>query len=359
MTPIKSDKPHLKKQVNIDTYSLNAIMIILAVIIALLLITGIYFIVAATSESGPLDLDNFDTPAGSNASYPFKQEIEITVPAITDDTEVIPTKSETSAGIYSEFAALIDVTENTVIASKKAARELYPASMTKVMTLIVVIENLKTEDAMQEELTISAETVDRMYAEGSSGYGFKAGEKLTVEALLHALILQSDGIAANTLAEYIAGSEAAFVDLMNAKAQELGMTNTTFQNCTGLDHDYLLTTCQDVGTMMIYAMKNTFCANILTAKSYKLPDSFRPDNTYTLYHATLASKFDTLGVKNQLQTVEVTAAKSGWIGSASGHCLVTYAEGDNGHKYVLVTAKATTSEEAIADLIYIYNNYAK
>lgn len=359
MTPLKPDKPHLKKQVNIDNNSLTAMMIILAVILAILLITGVYFIIAATSESGPLDLDSLHTPAGSNADYPYKQEISVTVPPVTDDTEVIPSKSDSSDGIYSEFAALIDVTDNTIIASKKAAREIYPASMAKVMTLIVVIENLKTEDAMQKELTISAEVVDRMYAEGSSGFGFKAGEKLTVEALLHALILQSDGIAANTLAEYVAGSESAFVELMNAKAAELGMKNTTFQNCTGLNHDYLLSTCQDIGTMMIYAMKNPFCAKVLTAQSYKLPASFRPDNTYTLYHATLASKFDKLNVKNQLTSVEVTAAKSGWIGTESGYCLVTYAEGANGHKYVLVTAKAATSEESIADLVYIYNNYAK
>ena len=237
MTPLKSDKPHLKKQVNIDNNSLTAMMIILAVILAILLITGVYFIIAATSESGPLDLDSLHTPAGSNADYPYKQEISVTVPPVTDDTEVIPSKSDSSDGIYSEFAALIDVTDNTIIASKKAAREIYPASMAKVMTLIVVIENLKTEDAMQEELTISAEVVDRMYAEGSSGFGFKAGEKLTVEALLHALILQSDGIAANTLAEYVAGSESAFVELMNAKAAELGMKNTTFNNPCGLDEE--------------------------------------------------------------------------------------------------------------------------
>lgn len=359
MTPFKSDKSQLKKQVNIDNSSLTAIMIILAVIIAILLITCVYFIIAATSDSSPIDLDGNDILTGNNADYPYKQEISVTVPPVTDDTQVIPSKTDSSNGIYSEFAALIDITDNTIVASKKAAREIYPASMVKVMTLIVVIENLKTEDSMYDELTITSEVAERMYAQGSSGFGFQAGETLTVEALLHALILQSDGIAANTLAEYIAGSESAFVEMMNAKATELGMQNTTFQNCTGLDHDYLLTTCQDIGTMMIYAMKNPFCAKVLTATSYKLPANFRADNTYTLYHATLASKFDTLNVKNQLTTVEVTAAKSGWIGKASGHCLVTYAEGENGHKYVLVTAKANTGDEAIADLIYIYNNYAK
>ena len=312
--------------------------------------------IAAISTTDPLE--NGDAlPSGSTGEYPYKQEITIPALVIDDDTEVISAKTESSDGIYSEFAALIDVTDGKVVASKKGTREIYPASMTKVMTLIVVIENLKTEAAMDEELTITQEIFDEMLTEGASGYGFRVGEKLSVRALLHALILQSDGVAAKVLAEYVAGSERAFVDLMNAKAQELGMDDTSFQNCTGLHHEYLLTTCRDVGVMMTYAMKNPFCAEILSAKSYRLPDTFRPDNTYTLYHATLVSKFDAL--KPNTKTVEVTAAKSGWTGSDSGHCLVTFATGDNGHKYVLVTAKAKTGEEAIADMVYVYNTYVK
>jgi D-alanyl-D-alanine carboxypeptidase (penicillin-binding protein 5/6) len=318
---------------------------------------AIYFVCIASSESSPFDTGEPDISVGSIGDYPYKQEISVMLPTFADDTAVISQKTDSQSGIYSEFAALIDVTENKIIASKKGTREIYPASMTKVMTLIVVIENLKDASSMDEEITISKSTVEKMVAERASGYGFKEGEVLTVRALLHALILQSDGVAAISLAEYIAGSENAFVELMNSKAAAIGMENTTFKNCTGLHHEYQLTTCQDIGIMMSYAMKNTFCAEVLSAKSYKLPDSFRPEDTYTLYHATLASKFDAL--RPNVKTATVTAAKSGWIGSESGYCLVTYAVGNNGHKYVLVTAKAGTSEESIADMAYIYNTFAE
>ena len=355
MNLLKIDKSRDRGQASIDDTSLNYLMIIIAAILVLLITMAIYFICIASSEDSPFESPMDSLPVGSMGDYPYRQEITVSVPDFADDVAVISQKTDSQSGIYSEFAALIDVTDNKIIASKKGSREIYPASMTKVMTLIVAIENLKDASSMDDEITISKSTVEKMVAERASGYGFKEGEVLTVRALLHALILQSDGVAAISIAEYVAGSEADFVELMNAKAAAIGMKNTTFKNCTGLHHEYQLTTCQDIGIMMSYAMKNTFCAEILSAKSYKLPENFRPEDTYTLYHATLASKVDTL--RPTLKTSTVTAAKSGWTGSDSGYCLVTYAIGDNGHKYVLVTAKAGTSEESIADMAYIYNTY--
>ena len=358
MASFKNNPLNVKKQITIDNSSFNILLAVIAVLVVVLLTTGIYFICASGSGSGA-QLGGNDTSAGSVSDYPYRQEISVSIPQVDDDTDAISARSDDGSGIYSEFAALIDMTDNKIIASKKSAREIYPASMSKVMTLIVAVENLKNEKSMDDQITISKEVVDAMFAERASGYGFKEGEVLSVRDLLHALILQSDGVAALELANYIAGSEREFVALMNQKAAEIGMSNTSFQNCTGLHHDYLLTTCQDMGIMMMYAMQNTFCADILSAKSYKLPDTFREEtnNTYTLYHATLVSKFDAL--KPNTQTVEVMAAKSGWTGSDSGYCLVSYAVGNNGHKYVLVTAKAGTSEESIADMAYIYNTYVK
>ena len=349
-----SSKNRRAKGVDLDPTSLNLITLIIIAIVFILIATLVYFIVAGPT----LDLDgnDNDTPVSSLGDYPYKQDISISIPDYADDVAVIASNKNGTDGIYSEFAALIDVTDNKIIASKKATQDIYPASMTKVMTLIVVVENLKTEEAMDERLTISQKVVDKMITEGSSGFGFKAGEKLSVKDLLHALILKSDGIASLTLAEYIAGSESAFVDMMNAKASAIGMTDTNFTNSTGLHETYLISSCKDIAIMMSYAMNNTFCAEILSAKSHVLPDDFR-DDTYTLYHATLVTKFD--AIKPKTSTVTVKAAKSGWTGSDSGYCLVTFAVGNNGHKYVLVTAKANKSEESIADMAYIYNNYVK
>ena len=362
MTPFRMEKTKLKKQVHIDSHTLNFTIVLLVAILVLLLMTGVYFITIAVSGNGLAGFDGNDSTAVSgDATYPYKQEISVAVPEITDDTVTISARTDSSTdGIYSEFAALIDVTDNKVVASRKGTKDIYPASMTKVMTLIVAIENLKTEDSMNDKIVISSDVVEDMVAEGASGIGFEAGTTLTVRDLLYALILKSDGVAAISLAEYVAGSESAFVDLMNAKAEELGMEDTVFKNCTGLHEDYFISSCRDIGVMMSYAMKNTFCAEILSAYSYRTVNEQFPDGI-TLYHATLVTRLhnDMAGKKISPNTVEVSAAKSGWTGSDSGYCLVSFATGKNGHKYVLVTAKAETVTGTIEDLLYVYNNFAE
>ena len=343
----------VKKQVLLDSYSLNMLTMILAAIIALLLITGVYFLVVKLSagnvieNSGNTATDN-ETPAGNDVTYPFKQEISFSLPTYADDSAII-------SGINSPYAILIDVTDNKVVASKASTAEIYPASMTKVMTLIVVYENLKSVDSLNDKLTITQEYYDRKVSEQHSGDLVTVGQQLTVEDMIYNLILKSDGIAAMALADYIAGSESAFVELMNAKAAELGLTKTRFKNATGMHEKYHLTTAYEMATIMTYAMKNTFCANVLSALSHHNCDGT------AVYHATLVSKLnnDRPAYKISPNTAKITAAKSGWTGSDSGHCLVSYAVGNNGHNYVLLTAKAETSTLVIDDLLAIYNNYAK
>ena len=348
MNPFKKSDG-IKKQVNLDNYSLNIITALIAAIIALLLITGIYFIAVGVTSAGNDKGDgNKDIQASGDATYPFKQEISIPLPDYAEDSDVI-------SGINSPFAVLLDVTDNKIIASKASTAEIYPASMTKVMTLIVIYENLKNEASLNDMLTITQEYHDRKVAEQHSGDLYIVGQQLTVEDMIYNLILKSDGIAAMALADYIAGSESAFVELMNAKATEMGLEKTQFKNCTGMHETYHLTTPRDMATIMAYAMKNTFCANVLSALSHQNIDGT------TVYHAILVTKLnnDRPAYKISPNTVKVTAAKSGWTGSDSGHCLVTYAEGNNGHKYVLVTAKADSSALSIEDMLAIYNDYVK
>ena len=336
----------------------------LAVVIALLLVmTLAFFVIARVSGAG--DYDDFDDihvndgddddGDKNEVKSPFKQEITNFYPTYVDEGLV----SLSSAGLNSPNVALVDVAQNKIIASSKSDKTniIYPASMTKVMTLIVVYENLTSQDQLKHKITLDAEVVDRMVAEQSSGYGFKAGEVLTVEELIHAVILYSDGVASVTLANYVAGSEADFVKLMNAKATEMGLQNTLFQNCTGLHHKYHYSTCQDMAAIMMYAMKNPHCANVLTAESFTLGSHFRPDNdnTYTLYNQALhTSKFTQPG------KVTVTAAKTGWTeDELSGYCLVSYGKNKDGKAFILVTAGADSTALRNEDTVKIYDTYAK
>ena len=289
-----------------------------------------------------------DTPS-TDADYPLKVDgIEINIPTSSEAVSTI--KADL---INSTSAVLVDLTDNEIVASRQGGQVIYPASMTKVMTLIVVAENIKSNEELDHVLTIKIPRGEH------SGYGFELGEKLTVRDLIYAAILQSDGVACITLAEYIAGSEASFVALMNEKARELGLDekSTLFQNCTGLHHAYHYSTCRDMAVIMAYAMKNPFCANVLTTLKYTPSDNFRPGDGCTFWHALLHNRLS--DGNKQPNTAEIIGGKTGWTGKDSGYCVVTYAKGKDGHYYVSVSAKAESWDACIQDNINVFNEYAK
>ena len=263
--------------------------------------------------------------------------------------------------LHSKNAAVADVSSASILASRSSSATIYPASMTKVMTLVVAVEQIKYEEKLQDIVTITKETVDRMQREGSSGAGLAAGEKLTVEALLYALILKSDGVAACELANYIAGSEAAFADLMNQKAAEMGLTDSHFVNTTGLHDPEHYSTCRDIASIMTYAMQIPLCERILSAKSYVAPCT-QPSGTtfnYTFYHSLLVTQFDKFkdqGRDYQPDGMTLVAGKTGYT-PESGYCLVTCAKDARGKTYVCVTAGAENYATCVEDYMTIYETY--
>ena len=199
---------------------------------------------------------------------------------------------------------------------------------------------------------------EQMKAAGSSGIGMVAGETLTVEAMLYALMLKSDGIAACELARYVAGSVEDFVELMNQKAEKMGLSNTHFENPTGLFHQNHRSTAREIASIMAYAMKMKLCRKILLTQSYVAPcvGADGKKFNYNLYHNLTVTQFERIPV-NQPNTVKVAAGKTGFT-DESLYCLVTYAESSDGHGYVCVTAKGASYATCIADYITIYDTYA-
>lgn len=357
---------------NTDSAIVRPAVILALLISVLLILTLVFFIIVKVSGTVSQNHDENDTPTeelgeenenGDGAAVhnsPFYTSISDFYPSYVAEESL---KNLSNAGLNSPNIALVDVAANKIIASSKSGKSnvIYPASLTKVMTLIVAFENLKNEDQLKEKITLDAAIVDKMVEEGSSGYGFKAGEVLTVEELLHAVILYSDGTACLALANYISGSEANFVKLMNDKATEMGLQNTLFQNSTGLHHKYHYSTCQDIAAIMMYAMKNPHCARIMTAQSFTFGSHFRPNsegNTYIMYNQALHnSKF------TQPNKITVTAAKTGYTGSTendeSGYCFVSYGKTRDGKAFILVTAGAATVALRNQDTVTIYDTYAK
>ena len=340
--------------------SLSRVTLVLVILLACLLVTASVLLIAARdvyfdTHSRPSGNEGGSGVVNNDGERPFADGASGNMLLQwADNTKIIPADS-----IHASYAALADLSTGEIFASRKADEKIYPASMTKVMTLIVVVENLPSEDSLQELIEISPEVYEEMKREGSSGIGLEPGEKLSVESLLYALMLRSDGIAACELAKYVAGSVDNFVELMNQKAEKMGLSNTHFENPTGLHHPDHHSTSREIATIMAYAMNMKLCRRILVTQSYTAPCQGADGKTfnYNLYHNLIVTQFENIS-PNQPTAVTVAAGKTGFT-DESRYCLVTYAESADGHGYVCVTAKGGSYAECIEDYLTIYNTYVK
>lgn len=351
----------IKKEVQMDDLSLTLISVILIAIVAIILITAIYGIIFAISNPEAL-LPDFNI-GGEDGNYPFRQKVTLDISYDTANAGDI-------TGISGKNAVLIDVTDGKVIAGKLSGGEINPASMTKVMTLIVVIENLNHEDALNDMVKVTNEHISNKFNEREvsgdlGGKDYPAGE-YSVKTLLNHLIMDSSGVAALALADYISGSEAEFVKLMNAKAEEMELERTTFVYCDGSHALGHKSTARDMAKIMAYAMENTHCADILSSLSYTDEDE------NTIYHDPLVWYYNIQNppyVEKKPNKAKIVAAKSGWTGDISsgdwsGGCMVTYIKGNDGHEYVAVVAGApgggkASISKAADDTIKICNDFIK
>lgn len=156
-------------------------------------------------------------------------------------------------------AILMDVDSGRVLYEQNADAKMLIASTTKIMTALVAIE----EGNLSDTVKVSREAA---WTEGSSMY-LKEGEELTLETLLYGLLLCSGNDAAVAIAEHIAGSEAGFAQLMNEKAEELGMTGSSFANPNGLDHEDHYSTARDMARLACAAVNNETLVRIASTKS--------------------------------------------------------------------------------------------
>lgn len=252
--------------------------------------------------------------------------------------------------VNANFAILVDADAGLVVAEKNGSAKMYPASMTKVMTLLVACEHIPN---LSEKLEITQDIVDYVKKEGASNCGFKAGEQVTMLDLLYGLILPSGADAALALVRRIAGSEEQFVALMNQKAQQLGISATThFTNCTGLYNDNHYSTAEDMAIIMRAAAQNNVAATILTTRSY---------TTQANNKRTTGLSFSNLFLKRiDTQTTggQVNFAKTGYVAKA-GNCAVSYFTAASGRHYICVTGKTSGAWNVVSAHAALYSQYAK
>lgn len=271
-----------------------------------------------------------------------QKKISIKYPVIADSyTEI------TSDTIKSPYIALLDVENNEVIAGRNTDTRIYPASMTKVMSLIVAVENL---ESLEDTFTFTNEMLDPLVKAQASRAGFDPGETVSVNDLLYGLILPSGADAADALAQLTAGSQKAFVELMNEKCQEIGLKNTHFMNPSGLYDDNQYTTPIEMAMIMEYAMDNETCAKLLS--TYQYTTAVTPQHPEgILLTSTMFSRM----AGDEIEGVTITSGKTGYTSEAK-HCLVSSAQ-KNGSHYIALTAGAEGKWNVIFDDFELYENY--
>lgn len=200
--------------------------------------------------------------------YSEESSTEPTTVAIIVDQSGVSTPEGITANlnIQAEGAALIDAKTGTLLYGKHAENKMYPASMTKVMTLLVACENGNLDDLV----TVSENAVNSIPWD-SSKMGLEAGEQLSLSDLLYGLILVSGNDAAMVIAEHIGGSEEGFVEMMNAKAKELGCENTHFVNPHGYHDDAHYTTPLDMARIAQAASQNEKVNEIWGSADHSVP----------------------------------------------------------------------------------------
>lgn len=239
------------------------------------------------------------------------------IPDITVDLEQLD----------SPYAVLMDRETGTVLSSKRSTERMYPASLTKMMTVLTALDECPDLD---QQVTLSYDYFQELYDQDASRAGFEAGETARIIDLMYGAILPSGAECCKELAVQSAGSEADFVVLMNQKAEKLGLSGTHFANSTGLHDEEQYSTAEDLARLLRAALKNDTFYEIITSRSYYVPPSdVHPDGF--VFYGTMFKNMEDASVAGG----EILGGKTGFT-NAAGHCLASFARVDD-RDYILVT----------------------
>ena len=282
--------------------------------------------------------------------------IEVSLPAqpeVSAEPEYAFHRTENTAQIDehfpSQYAALIDLESGEILAERDSDVGINPASMTKILTLLVAAENIPDRSG---SFTMTFDITDYCYVNECSVVGYEVGEVIPVEELFYGCILSSGADACLALAEIAAGSHEEFTVLMNEKLDELGLSETShFTNCVGLyDQDHYCTV-QDMAAILKAALENEHCRQVLGTKIY---------HTASTNVHTAGQDLSNWFVRNieDMDTGDVSVhyAKTGYV-SQSGFCAASAAEAEDGSIYLCVTGKSTSTKQSIRDHAQIYRTY--
>lgn len=321
---------------------------------------------AAESGAGREDAAAEDVPVGglaagaammaeqaqkAQAALPKEEESEpAALPPREYSAHLTGETQDPPEDVDSSNVILIDLESGDILAQRDYQAVINPASMTKVLTALVAAENIQDLD---DTFTMTREITDYSYSNDCSSVGFAVGEKIPVRDLFYGTLLHSGGDAAVALATYVAGSHEAFVDMMNEKAGQLGLSDTAhFSNCVGLYDEEHHCTVYDMAMIMEAALDDPVCREVMSEHIYTTsPTEEHPDGITisNLFLRRIEDK-DTGG--------EVICAKTGFV-NQSGNCAVSYGADNSGRERLCVTTGAHSAWRCIYDHVSLYKKYAK
>lgn len=254
--------------------------------------------------------------------------------------------------LSSQHVFLMRREDGKVLLNLKGEEKIYPASMTKIMTVMLAAE--QTGNPMKEVRL--PDDFQRLYESNASMAGFSPGETVTAEDLFYGALLPSGADACLGLACEVSGSEERFTDLMNKKAKELGLSHTHFTNADGLHDMDHYSTAKEIALLLDKALDEPEFYKVFTSKSYLTSKSTsHPDGIWM--SSTLFDQLDT----SSFPSGELLGGKTGYTDEA-GLCLASLAVID-GQEYILVTAKAPGSHQTeplhIMDAVSIYTDFMR
>ena len=265
----------------------------------------------------------------------------------TDGENMVTLGEEIGSG----YALIIDADTNTVLAEKGSMDAIYPASMTKVLTILTAAEHIEDPDAL---FTMTQEIIDPHYRKGATITGYRSGDTCALRELFFGAALRSAADATTALAIAAGGTEEAFVTLMNQTCDKLELSDVAhFTNASGMFDGEHVCTLRDMAAIMRAAMENDLCRELMsttdhtTAPTEKEPAGLSFRNKYLDWF-----------VEKQPEGVTVVACKSGYVQQAQ-NCLVSYGTNGEGRNFIVVTAKGHNAETMMGDHRYLYSTFGQ
>jgi D-alanyl-D-alanine carboxypeptidase len=249
--------------------------------------------------------------------------------------------------VTSKAAFLFDITNKKALYAKNPYERLYPASLTKLMTALIVFKRGELTDMV----TIS-HNASNIPVEGAKVCGFREGDLVSLEDLLYCLLVYSGNDASIAIAEHLSGSEEAFVKLMNQEAQKLGAVHTNFVNSHGLHDDNHYTTAYDLYLIYNELLQYDTFIDIINKESFtsKYKDKFGnyKERTYKTTNLYLT------GEKEVTEDITIVGGKTG-LTSKAGNCLILLLKDGNDNQYVSLILKATNSNNLYTEMSKLFS----